>query len=101
MRRATLLASVIMLASPSVALAKADATIAAAQNPAPMTADERAALLQEIADLKRRAETQKYLEKLRASATITWHNDELKKAYEQALVERKKQLGTEEAKPAA
>lgn len=54
-----------------------------------------------IADLKRRAETQKYLEKLRASATITWHNDELKKAYEQALVERKKQVGAEEAKPAA
>ena len=54
-----------------------------------------------IAELKRRAETQKYLEKLRAGATITWHNDELKKAYEQALVERKKQLDAEEAKPAA
>src|SRR4029077_10229910 len=48
-----------------------------------------------IADEKRRGETQKYLEKLRAGATITWHNDELKKAYEQALAERRKQLGTE------
>ena len=48
---------------------------------------------------KRRGETQKYLEKLRAEATITWKNDELKKAYEQALAERRKQLGTEQARP--
>lgn len=54
-----------------------------------------------IADTKRRAETQKYIEKLRASATITWHNDELKKAYEQALAVRQKQLEAEAAKPAA
>ncbi|HTI41874.1 MAG TPA: peptidyl-prolyl cis-trans isomerase [Vicinamibacterales bacterium] len=54
-----------------------------------------------IADLKRRAETQKYVEKLRAAATITWHNDELKKAYEQALAERQKQLQADAAKPAA
>jgi len=52
-----------------------------------------------IAEEKRRAETQKYIEKLRAAATITWHNDELKKAYEQALAERQKAL--EAAKPAA
>ena len=45
-----------------------------------------------IADEKRRGETQKYIEKLRGSATITWHNDELKKAYEQALAERQKAL---------
>lgn len=49
-----------------------------------------------IADEKRRGETQKYLEKLRAGATITWHNDELKKAYEQGLAERQKQLGGEQ-----
>jgi len=54
-----------------------------------------------IADEKRRAETQKYIEKLRGAATITWHNDELKKAYEQALAERKKQLEAEAAKSAA
>jgi peptidyl-prolyl cis-trans isomerase SurA len=53
-----------------------------------------------IADEKRRGETQKYLEKLRASATITWHNDELKKAYEQALAERQKQLESEKGAPA-
>jgi len=53
-----------------------------------------------IADEKRRGETQKYLEKLRGAATITWHNDELKKAYEQALTERRKQLGTEQSAPA-
>jgi parvulin-like peptidyl-prolyl isomerase len=54
-----------------------------------------------IADEKRRAETQKYIEKLRASATIVWHNDELKKAYEQALAQRQKQLEAEAVKPAA
>ena len=53
-----------------------------------------------IADEKRRGETQKYLEKLRAAATITWHNDELKKAYEQALAERRKQLESEQGAPA-
>jgi len=54
-----------------------------------------------IAEEKRRAETQKYIEKLRASASITWHNDELKKAYEQALAERKKALEAEQAAAAA
>jgi parvulin-like peptidyl-prolyl isomerase len=56
-----------------------------------------------LAEEKRRAETQKYIEKLRASASITWHNDELKKAYEQALAERQKQLesGQPPAPPAA
>lgn len=55
-----------------------------------------------IAEEKRRAETQKYIEKLRASATITWHNDELKKAYEQALAQRQKELESQQAsKPAA
>ena len=53
-----------------------------------------------IADEKRRGETQKYLEKLRGSATITWHNDELKKAYEQALAERRKQLESAQSAPA-
>ena len=53
-----------------------------------------------IAEEKRRAETQKYIEKLRGSASITWHNDELKKAYEQALAERKKLLEGGPAAPA-
>src|SRR5437016_4880663 len=50
-----------------------------------------------IAEEKRRGETQKYIEKLRATATITWHNDELKKAYEQGLAERKKSLEADQA----
>jgi len=50
-----------------------------------------------IAEEKRRGETQKYIEKLRATATITWHNDELKKAYEQGLAERKKTLEADQA----
>jgi hypothetical protein len=53
-----------------------------------------------IAEEKRRGETQKYIEKLRATATITWHNDELKKAYEQALADRRKALEAEQAAPA-
>jgi parvulin-like peptidyl-prolyl isomerase len=53
-----------------------------------------------IAEEKRRGETQKYLEKLRDAATITWHNDELKKAYEQALAERRTQLDAEQGVPA-
>ena len=53
-----------------------------------------------IAEQKRRGETQKYLEKLRSAATITWRNDELKKAYEQALAERQKALEAELPAPA-
>jgi hypothetical protein len=34
----------------------------------------------------------KYLERLRGLATITWRNDELKKAYEQALAVRQRTL---------
>ena len=36
-----------------------------------------------------RGEREKYLEKLREQATITWRNDELKKAYETALQRRR------------
>jgi parvulin-like peptidyl-prolyl isomerase len=46
-----------------------------------------------IAEDKRKIETEKYIEKLRAQASITWHNDELKKAYDQALAQRQKELG--------
>jgi parvulin-like peptidyl-prolyl isomerase len=62
--------------------------------------EARSDISDRIAEEKRRAETQKYIEKLRGSATITWHNDELKKAYEQALAERKKALEGEQAAPA-
>jgi parvulin-like peptidyl-prolyl isomerase len=65
------------------------------------TFDEaRADISDKIAEQKRRGETQKYLEKLRSAATITWRNDELKKAYEQALAERRKTLEAEQPVPA-
>ena len=65
------------------------------------TFDEaRADISDRIAEQKRRGETQKYLEKLRSGATITWRNDELKKAYEQALAERLKALEAEQPVPA-
>jgi parvulin-like peptidyl-prolyl isomerase len=42
-----------------------------------------------IGEQKLRGEREKYLERLRAQATITWRNDELKKAYETALARRR------------
>ena len=42
-----------------------------------------------IGDQKLRGEREKYLDRLRAQATITWRNPELKKAYETALAKRK------------
>ena len=41
-----------------------------------------------IGEQKLKGEREKYLEKLREQATITWRNEELKKAYETALVRR-------------
>lgn len=58
------------------------------------TFDEaRAEISQRVGDEKVRVERMKYLERLRGQATITWRNDELKKAYEQALEQRRKGLG--------
>jgi parvulin-like peptidyl-prolyl isomerase len=55
------------------------------------TFDEaRADISQRVGDEKLRGERLKYLERLRQQATITWRNDELKKAYEQALDARRK-----------
>jgi parvulin-like peptidyl-prolyl isomerase len=42
-----------------------------------------------IGEEKLRGEREKYLDRLRAQATITWRNTELKKAYETALAKRK------------
>ncbi|MGH9345981.1 MAG: peptidylprolyl isomerase [Vicinamibacterales bacterium] len=47
-----------------------------------------------VADEKRRGEMQKYVERLRAQAIVSWKNDELKKAYDQALADRKARLET-------
>jgi parvulin-like peptidyl-prolyl isomerase len=55
-------------------------------------ADARSDISQKVGDEKLRGERLKYLERLRAQATITWRNDELKKAYEQALAARLKAL---------
>jgi parvulin-like peptidyl-prolyl isomerase len=49
---------------------------------------------QAVAEEKRRGELQKYIEKLREQAIISWRNDELKKAYEQALADRRARLET-------
>ena len=42
-----------------------------------------------IGDQKLRGEREKYLDRLRLQATITWRNAELQKAYETALAKRK------------
>jgi peptidyl-prolyl cis-trans isomerase SurA len=55
--------------------------------------EARGDISQKVGDEKLRGERLRYLERLRSQATITWRNDELKKAYEQALAERRKALG--------
>ena len=42
-----------------------------------------------IGEQKLRGEREKYLDRLRAQATITWRNTELEKAYETALAKRR------------
>lgn len=49
----------------------------------------RAAIASRIVESKRRAELEKYLDRLRETATIVWRNEELKKAYELALTRRR------------
>ncbi len=46
-----------------------------------------------VAQEKQRVELQKYLERQRTQAIITWRNDDLKKAYEQALAKRQASAG--------
>ncbi|MGE0394968.1 MAG: peptidylprolyl isomerase, partial [Vicinamibacterales bacterium] len=50
--------------------------------------DARGAIGDRVAQEKQRVELQKYLEQQRAQAIITWRNEDLKKAYEQALTKR-------------
>jgi peptidyl-prolyl cis-trans isomerase SurA len=54
--------------------------------------DARGDISNRVGEQKLRGERLKYLERLRTQATITWRNDELKKAYEQALESRQKAL---------
>ena len=57
------------------------------------TFDEaRSDISNKVGETKITGERMKYLEKLRAQATIRWRNDELKKAYEVALAARQKAL---------
>ena len=57
------------------------------------TFDEaRSDISNKVGETKIMGERLKYLERLRAQATITWRNDELKKAYEIALAARQKAL---------
>jgi parvulin-like peptidyl-prolyl isomerase len=47
-----------------------------------------------IGEQKLRGEREKYLDRLRAQATITWRNAELQKAYETALARRNQEPGS-------
>jgi parvulin-like peptidyl-prolyl isomerase len=59
--------------------------------------DARADIGNRVAEEKRQRELQRYLDRLREQATITWRNDELKKAYDQALEKRRGRAATEPA----
>jgi parvulin-like peptidyl-prolyl isomerase len=52
--------------------------------------DARDDISNKVGETKMAGERLKFIEKLRAQATITFRNDELKKAYEQALAARQK-----------
>jgi len=56
--------------------------------------EARADISTRVAEQKRQAETLVYLDRLREQATITWRNDELKRAYDQALDKRRKDQAT-------
>jgi parvulin-like peptidyl-prolyl isomerase len=51
----------------------------------------RADISNKVAEQKRQVELLKYLDQLREQATITWRNDDLKRAYEQGLEKRRQQ----------
>src|SRR3954470_1301354 len=59
--------------------------------------DARDDISRRVADRKMRGELMKYLDRLREQATIVWHNDELKKAYELALEKRVKTAASQPA----
>ena len=55
--------------------------------------EARSDISNKVGESKMSGERLKYLERLRGLATITWRNDELKKAYEQALTTRQRTTG--------
>jgi parvulin-like peptidyl-prolyl isomerase len=60
--------------------------------------EARGDVARRIADTKSLGALLKYLEKLREQAKIDWRNDELKRAYEKALVDRRETVAREAAK---
>jgi peptidyl-prolyl cis-trans isomerase SurA len=54
--------------------------------------EARVSINDRVVETKRREAMQKYLDGLREQATITWRNDELRRAYEQALARRRQQI---------
>jgi parvulin-like peptidyl-prolyl isomerase len=55
--------------------------------------EARGDIANRIGETKLRAEREKYLDRLREQATITWRNAELRKAYDTALARRHQQSG--------
>jgi parvulin-like peptidyl-prolyl isomerase len=55
--------------------------------------EARPAVSRKVAQQKSQSEMVKYLEKLRTQARITWRHQELKKAYEKALAQRRESAG--------
>jgi parvulin-like peptidyl-prolyl isomerase len=62
--------------------------------------EARSAIADRVIETKRRAAMQTYLDGLREQATITWRNDELKRAYELALEQRRKEIDAAAPAPA-
>jgi parvulin-like peptidyl-prolyl isomerase len=56
--------------------------------------EAREDIARKVAEEKSRGEMVKYIDRLREQATIIWRNDELKKAYEQALAARRSVVAT-------
>jgi hypothetical protein len=61
--------------------------------------EARSDVFRRIAEQKGRGETLKYLEQLREQANIVWRQDELKKAYDKALADRRDALARGEVPP--
>jgi parvulin-like peptidyl-prolyl isomerase len=63
--------------------------------------DARGDVSRRVAEQRSQGEIAKYLEKLRAQAKITWRHEELRKAYERALAERRVEMGLSPPAPPA
>lgn len=61
--------------------------------------EARGDVARRLAESKSAGATLRYLEKLREQAKIDWRNDELKRAYEKALVGRREAIARETARP--